>query len=109
MIGRLCTYHFEEVASLCRLNSGFYIHPQETYRTLPPSLLPTLRRSLADKHTEPEHDSSVVFFLMLAFELVSTSRHCLWMRRIRMFLCLPDPRLSLFCTDPDPSINKQKK
>jgi hypothetical protein len=25
-----------------------------------------------------------------------------------MFLGLPDPDPSLFCTDPDPSINKQK-
>jgi hypothetical protein len=29
--------------------------------------------------------------------------------RIRMFLGLPDPDPWLFCTDPDPSINKQKK
>jgi hypothetical protein len=41
---------------------------------------------------------------------ITISKSVMWMRiRIRMFVGLPDPDPSLFCTDPDPSINKQKK
>jgi hypothetical protein len=35
-------------------------------------------------------------------------RAVLWIR-IRTFWGLPDPDKPLFCTDPDPSINKGKK
>jgi hypothetical protein len=40
--------------------------------------------------------------------LIHASKYPMLWIRIRLFLGLPDPDPSIFCTDPDPSINKQK-